>query len=100
MAAPEVKKVAQGMAGLRSSSVDTERHPDIAARYGVQGIPNFVVLKDGRPVFQQAGVAPRTRCSAGSKPPARDRLQGRLKTASTLSPYVPTSLPARLPVEG
>ena len=57
-AAPEVKKVAQGMAGRALVlKVDTERHPDIAARYGVQGIPNFVVLKDGRPVFQQAGVA-------------------------------------------
>jgi thioredoxin 2 len=58
-AAPEVKKVAQGMAGRALVlKVDTERHPDIAARYGVQGIPNFVVLKDGRAVFQQAGVAP------------------------------------------
>jgi thioredoxin 2 len=36
--------------------VDTDRHPDLAARFGVQGIPNFVVLKDGRAVFQQAGV--------------------------------------------
>jgi thioredoxin 2 len=57
MAAPEVKKVAAGMAGRALVlKVDTERHPDIAARYGVQGIPNFVVLKGGRPVFQQAGV--------------------------------------------
>src|SRR5881296_2683848 len=28
--------------------VDTERSPAVAARYGVQSIPNFVVLKDGR----------------------------------------------------
>ena len=59
MAAPEVKKVAAGMAGRALVlKVDTERHPEIAARYGVQGIPNFIVLKDGRPVFQQAGVVP------------------------------------------
>jgi thioredoxin 2 len=59
MAAPEVRKVAAGMAGRALVlKVDTERYPDIAARYGVQGIPNFVVLKDGRPVFQQAGVVP------------------------------------------
>jgi thioredoxin 2 len=38
--------------------VDTERHPELAARYRVEGIPNFVVLKDGRVVFQQAGVVP------------------------------------------
>jgi thioredoxin-like negative regulator of GroEL len=40
--------------------VDTEREPTLAARYGVQSIPNFVVLRNGRPVMQQAGVAPRS----------------------------------------
>ena len=59
MAAPEVARVAASMAGRALVlKVDTESHPDLAARYGVQGIPNFVVLKDGRPVFQQAGVVP------------------------------------------
>jgi thioredoxin 2 len=57
MAAPHVERVAKEMAGkavvLR---VDTERHPELAARYNVQGIPNFLVLKNGRPVRQQAGV--------------------------------------------
>ena len=57
MAAPEVRKVAAGMAGRALVlKVDTERHPELAQRYGVQGIPNFVVLKGGRPVFQQAGL--------------------------------------------
>jgi thioredoxin 2 len=36
--------------------VDTEAHPELAARFGVQGIPNFVVLSGGRTVFQQAGL--------------------------------------------
>jgi thioredoxin 2 len=36
--------------------VDTERHPEIAMRYRVEGIPNFVVLKHGRVVHQHAGV--------------------------------------------
>jgi thioredoxin 2 len=58
-AAPEVKRVAQEMAGQALVlKVDTERHPEIAARYRVEGIPNFVVLKAGRVVFQQAGVVP------------------------------------------
>ena len=38
--------------------VDTEKHPDLADRYRVQSIPNFVVLKAGRMVRQQPGVAP------------------------------------------
>jgi thioredoxin 2 len=59
MAAPEVARVAEDMAGRALVlKVDTEAHPEIAARYRVQGIPNFVVLKDGLPVFQQAGVVP------------------------------------------
>ena len=59
MAAPEVSKVAAEMAGRAVVlKVDTERHPDLAARYNVQGIPNFLVLKDGQTVFQQPGVVP------------------------------------------
>jgi thioredoxin 2 len=61
MAAPEVARVAKEMAGRALVlKVDTERHPEIASRFGVQGIPNFLVLKDGRAVFQQAGVVPHT----------------------------------------
>ena len=60
MAAPEVAGVAADMAGRAVVlKVDTDRHPELAARYGVQGIPNFVVLKNGRIAFQQAGVARR-----------------------------------------
>ncbi len=56
-AAPEVKRTAQVMAGQALVlKVDTERHPELAARYRVEGIPNFVVLKNGTLVFQQAGV--------------------------------------------
>jgi thioredoxin 2 len=57
MAAPEVARVAAETAGRALVlKVDTEAHPEIAARYGVQGIPNFVVLRDGQAVFQQAGL--------------------------------------------
>jgi thioredoxin 2 len=59
VAAPEVARVAADLAGeVLVLKVDTERHPELAQRYGVQGIPNFILFKDGRPVFQRAGVAP------------------------------------------
>ncbi len=58
-AAPEVKKTAAQVAGRGIVlKVDTERHPEVAQRYGVQGIPNFVVLRAGKVVSQQAGVVP------------------------------------------
>jgi thioredoxin 2 len=56
-AAPEVARTAQSMAGKAVVlKVDTEAHPELAARFGVSGIPNFVVLSAGRTVFQQAGL--------------------------------------------
>lgn len=59
MAAPEVARAAKEMAGNAVVlKVDTERHPDLAARYNVRGIPNFAVFRDGRLVQQQAGVVP------------------------------------------
>ena len=60
MAAPEVKKLAQEMEGRAIVlKVDTEAHPALATRFGVQSIPNFVVLRGGQAVFQRAGLAPR-----------------------------------------
>jgi thioredoxin 2 len=57
-----VKTLAASMAGRALVlKVDTDRHPQLAARYGVRGIPNFLVFKDGRVVSQQAGVAPEAR---------------------------------------
>jgi len=57
MAAPEVKRVATDFAGRAVVlKVDTDRYPEIAERYHVNGIPNFIVLKDGRLVSQHAGV--------------------------------------------
>jgi thioredoxin 2 len=58
LAAPEVEQTARNVAGRALVlKVDTDRHPEIADRYGVRGIPNFVVLRDGRVVVQQAGYA-------------------------------------------
>ena len=59
-AAPEVAAVAHEMSGRAIVlKVDTERHPELAARYRVQSIPNFIVLRGGRMVMQQAGLIPR-----------------------------------------
>jgi thioredoxin 2 len=56
-AAPEVKHTAADVAGRAVVlKVDTERHPEIAGRYRVSSIPNFVVFSGGRVVRQQAGL--------------------------------------------
>ncbi len=57
MAAPEVKKVAAEMAGKALVlKVDTEAHPELAARFNVRGIPNFLVMSGGKAVHQQPGL--------------------------------------------
>jgi thioredoxin 2 len=57
MAAPEVARTAADMAGQAIVvKVDTERYPEMAARFNVRGIPNFIVFNAGHPVTQQAGL--------------------------------------------
>jgi thioredoxin 2 len=57
VAAPEVARTAADMAGRAIVvKVDTERYPELAGRYNVRGIPNFVVFYGGRLVAQQAGL--------------------------------------------
>jgi thioredoxin 2 len=57
MAAPEVARTAADMAGKALVlKVDTEQNPQLAGRFQIRGIPNFVVLSGGRVVTQQAGV--------------------------------------------
>ena len=59
IAAPEVERTAQHMTSRAIVlKVDTERYPQLAARYQVRGIPNFAVFSGGRLVKQQAGVVP------------------------------------------
>ena len=56
-AAPEVSRTAAEMAGKAVVlKVDTEANPELAARFQVRSIPNFVVLSGGRTVLQQPGL--------------------------------------------
>jgi len=57
MAAPHVVQVARDLAGRAVVlKIDTEKYPELAARYQVQGIPNFAVFSRGKLHFQQAGL--------------------------------------------
>jgi thioredoxin 2 len=59
-AAPEVKALAHELAGRALVlKVDTEAEQGLSARYQIQSIPNFMVFRNGKPVFRRAGLAPR-----------------------------------------
>jgi thioredoxin 2 len=57
MAAPVVARVAAQLAGRAIVlKVNTEREPELAARYRISAIPAFKVFRDGRVVREQAGL--------------------------------------------
>ncbi len=58
MAAPEVRELARETSGQALVlKVDTEAHPELAARYRIQAIPTFIVFRDGQVALQRSGVA-------------------------------------------
>ena len=59
MVAPEVARAAETLRGEAVVlKVDTEAHPEISERFGVQAIPNVVILREGQVVLQRPGFAP------------------------------------------
>jgi thioredoxin 2 len=75
MAAPEVSRTAADLAGKAIVlKVDTEKYPQLAARFNVRGIPNFVILSGGQVVRQQAGLV------------SHDQLEHWLSSAAPVSP--------------
>ncbi|MCC6131607.1 MAG: thiol reductase thioredoxin [Acidobacteria bacterium] len=58
MVAPFVRDAAKKAAGRAIVlKVNTEDHPDLAVRFRVQSIPNFVVFRNGIVRRQKAGLA-------------------------------------------
>ena len=43
---------------FRLGKLDTEAHPSIAARFGVQSIPTMILLSKGREIARQSGAMP------------------------------------------
>lgn len=59
MVAPGVEQATRELAGhLKSVKVNVDEAPGISARFGVQGIPTLLVLREGRPVARQVGALP------------------------------------------
>ena len=59
-ASTQVHDLAAEMAGdAIVLKVNTDTHPELAAHYKVQSIPNFVVFRKGKPALQRIGLVPR-----------------------------------------
>jgi thioredoxin 2 len=57
MMAPAYEQAAARLATtVRLAKLNTEAEPDVAARFGIRGIPTLIAFKDGREVARQSGA--------------------------------------------
>ena len=54
--APQFERAAELRPQYRFAKVDVDAEPALAGTYAVRSIPTLLVLRDGEPVAQQAGV--------------------------------------------
>ncbi len=60
MMAPILDDIARERTGeLLVAKLDTDRNPDIARRFGIQGIPTLILYRAGEPVERRTGALPR-----------------------------------------
>ena len=59
MVAPVLERLAQSHAGqIKVVKLNTDQEPAIARRFGVQGIPLLVLMRDGQEVDRRTGALP------------------------------------------
>ena len=76
MMVPILDKMAKEFAGkLIIAKVNTDEHQEWASKYGVQGIPTMLMMKDGKIVHRQVGVLP--------EPMLRDTIKNFLEVANS-----------------
>jgi thioredoxin 2 len=63
--APELEKLARERTGkVVIAKVDTEAHPDLAARFGIQSIPTMIVFRGGKEAERLSGAMPASAIAA------------------------------------
>ena len=61
MIAPALEEISEELGDqVTIAKVDIMENTDIAAKYGVQSIPLMVLFKNGEPVAQKLGAAPKS----------------------------------------
>ena len=60
MLSPIIEKLAEENQGkLKVCKLNTDENQNIAAQYGIQGIPTLIVFKEGQEVSRTVGVMPK-----------------------------------------
>jgi thioredoxin 1 len=61
MIAPALEEISNDLGDkVTVAKLNIDENPDVPARYGVRGIPTMLLFKDGQPIAQKVGAAPRS----------------------------------------
>ena len=61
MIAPALEEISEEMGEqITIAKMDIMENPDVPGKMGVQSIPLMILYKDGKPVAQKLGAAPKT----------------------------------------
>ena len=61
MIAPALEEISDELAGqVTIAKMDIMENPDVSGQIGVQSIPLMVLFKNGQPVAQKLGAAPKS----------------------------------------
>ena len=61
MIAPALEEISNDLGDkVTIAKLNIDENPDVPGRYGVRGIPTMLLFKDGQPVAQKVGAAPRS----------------------------------------
>jgi len=59
MVSPTVDEIAKEHTDIRVGKVNVDEQPELAAKYGVTGIPTLIVFKGGKVFNQSIGAVPK-----------------------------------------
>ena len=60
MLAPVIEEIAGQTAGAKFVKLNTDENPNIAAQYGISGIPTLILFKGGEAVDRIVGFVPKS----------------------------------------
>jgi thioredoxin 1 len=61
MIAPALEEISNELgAKVTIAKINIDENPETPGRYGVRGIPTMLLFKDGQPIAQKVGAAPRS----------------------------------------
>ena len=62
MIAPALEEISEEMQGkVKIAKLNVDENQQTALKYGIRSIPALIMFKDGQPVAQQVGAAPKGR---------------------------------------